>query len=106
MRVLLDECVPKRLRTELPGHDGRIVPEAGWAGLKNGRLLATAAAEADCFITVDRNLQFQQRLGALPVAVILLTAPNNKFETLRLGIEAVRTALAELRPESLVVVRV
>ncbi len=60
MRVLLDECVPRRLRTQLAGHDVRTVPEASWAGIKSGRLLAAAAAaEFACFITVDRNLQFQ-----------------------------------------------
>ena len=106
MRVLLDECVPRRLRTQLAGHDVRTVPEAGWAGLKSGRLLAAAAAEFAWFITVDRNLQFQQRPGSLPMAVILLTAPNNKFETLQLAMESVRTALAALQPGSLVVVHV
>ncbi len=107
MRVLLDECVPRRLRTQLAGHDVRTVPEASWAGIKSGRLLAAAAAaEFACFITVDRNLQFQQRPGSLPMAVILLTAPNNKFETLQLAMESVRTALAALQPGSLVVVHV
>ena len=39
MRILLDECVPRRLRRELPGHDVHTVPEMGWAGKKNGELL-------------------------------------------------------------------
>ena len=72
MRVLLDECVPKRLRTGLTGHAVRTVAEMGWAGIKNGHLLQRAAAEFDCFLTVDRNLQFQQRIDALPLAVLVI----------------------------------
>ena len=67
MRVLLDECLPRRLKRELVGHDARTVPEMGWASRRNGELLALAAAEFDVFLTVDRNLSYQQDviLGAL-----------------------------------------
>ena len=44
MRILLDECVPRKLRQELPGHDVRTVPGMGWAGKRNGELLALMAA--------------------------------------------------------------
>jgi hypothetical protein len=54
MRVLLDECVPERLRAELTGHAVRTVAEMGWSGIKNGQLLQRAATEFDCFLTVDR----------------------------------------------------
>ena len=62
MRVLLDECVPERLRSELNSHSVRIVAEMSWSGINNGRLLNLAATEFDCFLTVDRILQFQQSL--------------------------------------------
>jgi hypothetical protein len=82
MRVLLDECVPKRLSTELTAHAVRVA-EMGGSGIKNGRLLQRAAAEFDCFLTVDRNLQFQQRIDALPLAVLVMQAVDNRLETLR-----------------------
>lgn len=47
MRVLLDECVPRRLKRELVGHDVKTAPEMGWASKKNGELLALAAVEFD-----------------------------------------------------------
>jgi hypothetical protein len=72
MRVLLDECVPKRLRAELAAHAVRTVAEMGWSGVKNGQLLQKAASDFDCFLTVDRNLQFQQRIDALPLAVLVI----------------------------------
>lgn len=59
MRVLLDECVPRALRNELPGHDVKTVAEAGWAGAKNGKLLQLAATQFDLLLTVDRNLEYQ-----------------------------------------------
>ena len=83
MRVLLDECLPKRLKRELVGHEVRTVPEAGWAGRKNGELLRLAAGEYDVFITVDRNLVFQQKVAGLPFGVIVLRARSNRLTDLQ-----------------------
>jgi predicted nuclease of predicted toxin-antitoxin system len=65
MRVLLDECVPRALRRELPGHNVKTVAEAGWAGVKNGELLQLAANEFDVFLTIDRNLEYQQNFSGV-----------------------------------------
>ncbi len=54
MRILLDECVDRRLALQIIGHDVQTVPEAGWAGLKNGELLSRAQLDFDVFITVGR----------------------------------------------------
>jgi hypothetical protein len=104
MRVLLDECVPKRLRTELTAHAVRTVAEMGWSGIKNGQLLQKAAAEFDCFLTVDRNLQFQQRIDALPLAVLVIKALDNRIETLRPLMAEGREALASIVPNELKVI--
>lgn len=65
MRVLLDECLPRRLTRDLLGHDARTAPEMGWASKRNGELLTLATAEAfDVFLTADRNLSYQQDLSA------------------------------------------
>jgi hypothetical protein len=58
VRILLDECVDQRFRRDLVGHEVITVQEAGWAGKKNGDLLALAAKTYQVFITVDRNLYF------------------------------------------------
>jgi len=42
VRVLLDECVDRRLAIEILGHDVETVPDVGWAGVTNGELLARA----------------------------------------------------------------
>ena len=83
MRVLLDECVDRRLAGDILGHDVRTVPEAGWAALKNGELLARAEHEFEAFVTVDRKLPFQQDLSRFSLAVIVLRAPSNRVTDLR-----------------------
>lgn len=81
--MLLDECVDRRLAGDIRGHDVKTVPEAGWAALKNGDLLGQAQHEFDAFVTVDRNLPFQQDLSRFSIAVIVLRAPSNRLTDLR-----------------------
>ena len=83
MRVLLDECLPRRLKGELVGHDTRTAPEVGWASKKNGELLALAAVDFDIFLTTDRNLLYQQNLSGFDIAVVVLVAPSNRIDDLR-----------------------
>ena len=83
MRVLLDECVPRRLRRELPGHDVSTATDEGWSGRRDGDLLALMrAAGFRVFVTVDRNLAYQQNVAAAGVAVIVLHARTNRARDL------------------------
>ena len=83
MRVLLDECLPRRLKRELVDHAVRTAPEMGWASKSNGELLELASSEFDVFLTSDRNLSHQQNLSAFDIAVIVLVAASNRFDDLR-----------------------
>lgn len=83
MKVLLDECVDRRLAADLVGHEVSTVPQMGWATIRNGDLLALAEGKFDVFVTVDRNLAFQQRLPKFAVAVIVLRATSNRLADLR-----------------------
>ena len=83
MRILLDESLPIELRSEISGHDVRYVREVGWSGLKNGELLRRAAASFDVLLTADQNLEHQQNINRLPIAVIVLVARSNRIEQLR-----------------------
>jgi hypothetical protein len=102
MRVLLDECLPRRLRNELVDHDVRTVPEMGWSGLKNGELLRRAEAEFDALLTIDQNLSRQQNITARRIAVVTLSASSNRLADLRPLIPAVHEALATVRPGDVV----
>ena len=83
MRVLLDECLPRRLKRELVGHEARTAPEMGWASKRNGELLALAVGRLDVFLTADRNLSYQQDLSSFDVAVVVLVARSNRLDDLR-----------------------
>ena len=83
MKLLLDECVDRRLARDLVGHSVSTVPRRGWAGIKNGELLALAGKEFDVFITVDRKLSVQQDLTKFRIPVLLLRARTNRLEDIR-----------------------
>jgi len=82
VKVLLDECVDWRLARLLSGHDVRTVQEMGWAAMRNGNLLALAEDSFDVFLTVDRNLSFQQSLPRFQIAVIVVCAATNRLQDL------------------------
>lgn len=105
MRLLLDESVPATLRRDLPGHDVRTVVEMGWSGVKNGELLALAAALFDALVTVDKNMPFQQNLAALPVALVVLDSISNEAHVLRRLLPPLERELASLRPKTHVLIR-
>lgn len=83
MKILLDECIDRRLAREFAGFDVKTVALMGWAGIKDGQLLVLAETEFDVFITVDRNLSFQQNLPQFDIAVIVLQALSNRLADLK-----------------------
>jgi hypothetical protein len=83
MKVLLDECVTRYLKRDLPGHEVFTVEEAGFKGLKNGRLLQAAAGRYDVLVTVDQNLRHQQNPETLPIPVIVLSARRSTYAMLK-----------------------
>ena len=80
MRILLDECVHKRVAWGLRSHEVQTVQQAGWGGLKNGNLLHAASVRFDVFITSDKNLEYQQHTGTLPLPVITIYTKGNMWE--------------------------
>lgn len=98
MRVLLDGCVPRRLASELSGHEVRTAPEMGWADLDDGPLLNIMAGRFDVLVTVDKSLPKQQQLEQRSFAVVILRARTNRFADLRPLAPALRAAIMELRP--------
>ncbi|MEL6552571.1 MAG: DUF5615 family PIN-like protein [Cyanobacteria bacterium J06621_11] len=83
MKLLLDECIDRRLAREFSEHEVKTVPQMNWAGLKDGQLLQLAAQEFDAFITVDRNLPFEQNLSKLELIVLILQTYSNRLPDLK-----------------------
>ncbi len=105
MRVLLDECLPRKLKHEVPGHSVVTVPEMGWAGTKNGALLRLAESAFDVFVTADQNVQFQQNLRSAVLGIVVLIAPNNRLETLRPLMPQLVSVLPAIKPGDLLHLR-
>lgn len=83
MKIQLDECIDRRLAKDIAGHEVKTVPQMGWATIKNGELLTLAEKDFEVFVTVDRNLSFQQNLPRYNIAVIVLRARSNRLQDLR-----------------------
>ena len=83
MRVLLDECVTRLLKRDFVSHEVSTVDEAGMKGLKNGQLLRAASGPYDVLVTVEQNLSYQQNLGTLPLAILILVARRNTYAMLQ-----------------------
>jgi hypothetical protein len=98
VRVFLDECVDWRLARDIGGHDVKTARQMGWATIDNGELLALASREFDVFVTVDRNLPFQQNLISFTIAVVVLQANTNRLADMRPLLPSLRAAIESARP--------
>ncbi|MGH7319109.1 MAG: hypothetical protein ACRELA_05725 [Candidatus Rokuibacteriota bacterium] len=94
--------MPRPLTRLLAPHEVRTVAAMGWKGIRNSALLQLAAADFDAFLPADQNLEHQQNLGALPIAVVVLVVPTNRIESLRPLLPALLRTLETLVPRQLV----
>lgn len=102
MRALLDECVPRRLKRALSGHDVHTVADMGRAGTRNGDLLRRAASLFDVFVPVDRGIEHEHKLASLGIGIVLLVARSNDIADLEPLMADVRVAMADVRPGQVV----
>jgi predicted nuclease of predicted toxin-antitoxin system len=97
MKILIDECLPKKLKLELPDHFVQTVPEAGWAGKQNGDLLRLAEKDFDVLLTNDQNMEHQQHLKQFDLAYIVLAATTNDINDLKPLMPAVNEVLRNIK---------
>src|SRR5258708_2793166 len=97
MRVLLDECISVRVAAELPKHDVQTIRGMGWRGKKNGELLQLAASKFNVFVTIDKGLEYQQRIAHLRLGVVTPVAPSNDMDVLRPLMPRLRHAVMKVK---------
>lgn len=102
MHILIDECLPKKLKRELTGHTAFTVQERGWAGMKNGELLQRAEKEFNVWVTADQNIEYQQNLKQFDIAVVVMVAPRNELESLLPLMPRLQEALRTIQPQQIV----
>ena len=96
LRVLVNECWPKKLKREFVDCVVSTVPEMGWSSKKNGELMAVARGQFDVFVTADQNLRYQQNLAYADISIIVLVASNNRIESLAPLMSQVNAILGSL----------
>jgi len=104
MKVLIDECAPKALKTFLAkqGHETLTVQEVGWAGKQNGELLKMAKTQFEVLVTVDTNLRYQQNLEGRRIAIVVLDYSSNRLGHLRQYFPACASALEKIKPGEII----
>ena len=97
MKILLDENLPQKLKVDFgPDYDVKTVRDMGWLGKKNGELLGLIVFNGfDFFVTIDKNLHYQQNLDRIDLKIFLLIAVNNRRETLRALVEKIKEKIEE-----------
>lgn len=100
--MLLDECVPKPIKSDLVGHDVHHVVDMGWSSKRNGELLRLMVGERfEALLTVDQNFEFQQNVKASGVGVVIVLARTNRLKELRPMVPKMLEALSQLTPGAL-----
>jgi len=97
MKILLDESLPRKLKNDF-GTDYEVwtVKDKGWLGQKNGALLKLMIDDKfEIFVTIDRNLPYQQNLERLPLLIFVFCAADNRRETLAILIPKLFKRLSE-----------
>jgi Domain of unknown function (DUF5615) len=106
MKLLLDECLPRNFKNCLLGHDCHTVPEAGFAGRKNGELLTLADKIGfQAFLTLDRGIEYERNLTQLRIAIVMIHAKSNRLADLLPQAPELLRALRSINPGQLVHVR-
>ncbi len=98
MRILLDECVPRKLGRHLRGQEWSTVPREGLAGVKNGELFTAIQGKWDVLLTTDTNIPWQQVVAKYDLAVVIMRAGSNDIEDLLPWVPEVLRALSSVKP--------
>ena len=102
-KILLDECLPRKFKTYFSEYDCVTVPEAGWAGKKNGELLSLAEnAGFQVFVSLDAGIQYEQNLTGRRIAIVLIAARSSRLQDLIPRVQSVLAALESIEASQLV----
>jgi predicted nuclease of predicted toxin-antitoxin system len=83
MKILLDECITKRLKNHLLEFEVYTIRELDLSGIKNGKLMTYCVDNNfDILLTIDKNLMYQQNLDKHPLTIAVLNSFTSKIEEL------------------------
>lgn len=98
MKILFDHNLPRKLHQHFPPHEISFTKKFGWEQFNNGVLLGLAQSEFDVLLTVDSNIYHQQNVARFDIAVIVMRAWDNSYESLFPLLPEVMEMLEEISP--------
>ena len=103
MKVLLDECVPRKLRLHFGQHECYAVADLGWSGKKNGELLTLAEQiPVEVFVTVDQGIEYQQNIANRRFGVVILRSKSGRYSDLVKCVPEMLRAINTIQPGQLI----
>ena len=94
MKILLDECVTKKLKNHLIEFEIFTVSEMGWSGVKNGQLMTLCIENNfDILLTIDKNLMFQQNLEKYKVTIAVFNCKTSKIEDILMFLKSFKNQI-------------
>lgn len=93
-RILLDNCIDRRLGEALEGFEVTHVLDRGWQRLGDSTLVRVAADEFDVLVTVDRSMERQINLARLDLSVVVLRVPTNRLKDCLPRVPELREAIS------------
>jgi predicted nuclease of predicted toxin-antitoxin system len=104
MRLLIDECVPRQVKFLFAdgGHECETVRDAGFSGKENGELLALAEERFDVFVTIDKNIRYQQNMSGRNLAILIIRPASNDLDDIRPHVPHALEALQSLKAGQIV----
>ena len=98
MRILLDECVPRKLGWHLVGYTWSTVPREGLAGVKNGELFTAIQGKWEVLFTTDANIPWQQVVAKYDLGVVIVRARSNDIADLPPWVPQILKTLEQSKP--------
>jgi hypothetical protein len=101
MLILFDNGAPRGLSRFLTGHSVEEARARGWEELSNGDLIEAAEqAGFEVMVTTDKNIRYQQNLGARKIALIVLG--HSQWPMVKLVADTIAAAVNAAKPGSYV----
>ncbi len=84
MKIILDENISLQLNLDFYGHEVESAKSMGWLGIKNGELIKLILKHKfDVFITLDKNLIYQQNLREINLKILVLRCKSSRNQTVQ-----------------------
>ncbi len=94
MKIIIDECLPKRVAGFFAEHESWTVPQIGLSGSTDALLLnELEKRNINVFVTIDGNIEYQQQFKNRIFGTVVIRSVSNRFSDLiHLKDELIRAA--------------